>query len=216
LASVALNPTSVTGGAASQGTVTLSSAAPAGGSVVSLSSNNSAVAAVPPTVTVAAGASSTTFTVTTSSVATATPVTITASFSGANQTTTLTVNPAPLMAAFTVTSSSRGNNACVLIAGGNELDCTFDGSPSTGPIRTWRWVILVGSQRREQDSSDPRTRPQAGCGFLANGPVSEAGGVRFVQMEVRLRVADARGVESSEAVNRDIRMFPNGNCNYGF
>jgi hypothetical protein len=74
----------------------------------------------------------------------------------------------------------------------------------------------VGSQRRTQDSSDPRTRPEAGCGFLGGHPFTQSGGVQFVQMEVRLRVADARGVESSEVVNRDVRMFPNGNCGYGF
>jgi hypothetical protein len=115
-----------------------------------------------------------------------------------------------------VTSSSRGNNACAITSGGNELDCILDGSPSTGPIRTWRWTILVGNQRRDQESSDPRTRPEAGCGFLGGHSVTQSGGVQFIQMEIRLRVADARGVESPETVNRDIRMFPNNNCGYGF
>ena len=58
MSSVSLNPTSVTGGASSTGTVTLSSAAPAGGAVVTLGSSNTAAATVPGSVTVAAGATS--------------------------------------------------------------------------------------------------------------------------------------------------------------
>jgi hypothetical protein len=55
-----LNPTSVVGGNASTGTVTLSAAAPAGGAAVTLSDNSSA-AGVPASVTVAAGATSAKF-----------------------------------------------------------------------------------------------------------------------------------------------------------
>ena len=50
------NPTSVVGGTASQGTVTLTAAAPAGGAVVTMSSSTPGAAAVPATVTVPAGA----------------------------------------------------------------------------------------------------------------------------------------------------------------
>jgi hypothetical protein len=93
LSSAALNPSSVSGGSPSTGTVTLSGPAPGGGAVVSLSSN-SASATVPSSVTVPAGASSATFSVSTSAVTTSTPVTITASYGGATQTATLTVTPA--------------------------------------------------------------------------------------------------------------------------
>jgi hypothetical protein len=92
LTAVTLNPTSVTGGAASQGTVTLSGPAQSP-TVVNLSSS-SAVAGVPASVTVPAGASSATFGVTTTSVASATSVTITAVSGGVTRTATLTVNPA--------------------------------------------------------------------------------------------------------------------------
>jgi subtilisin family serine protease len=97
LYSIGLNPTSINGGAASTGTVTLSGAAPSGGAVVSLSSSASG-AAVPASVTVAAGATSATFTVTTSSVTVVTPVTISASYGGTTETTLLTVNPATAVA----------------------------------------------------------------------------------------------------------------------
>ncbi|HEY3108188.1 MAG TPA: hypothetical protein VGL23_05515, partial [Chloroflexota bacterium] len=63
LSSLSLNPTTVTGGQSSQGTVTLASPAPAGGVVVALSSSNSAVATVPASVGVPAGAASASFTV---------------------------------------------------------------------------------------------------------------------------------------------------------
>ena len=68
LASMTLNPATVTGGANSTGTVTLSAAAPAGGAVVALTSSNTNAATVPASVTVAAGATTATFPVTTKTV----------------------------------------------------------------------------------------------------------------------------------------------------
>ncbi len=102
LTSLTLNPTSVTGGNPSTGTVTLSGAAPAGGAVVSLSSNNTAVATVPTSVTVAAGATSATFTVTTKSVTASTSVTLSTSYGGITKTAALTVSPAPVKDTVTV------------------------------------------------------------------------------------------------------------------
>jgi FG-GAP-like repeat len=107
LLTVAVNPASVTSGASSQGTVTLTSPAPAGGFVVSLSSSNTAAATVPVGVSVAQGATSATFTISTNGVATSTPVTITASAGGVTRTTTLTVNPPPQTAILTVTATGR-------------------------------------------------------------------------------------------------------------
>src|SRR6267154_1455263 len=85
LSLLTLNPTSVTGGSPSTGTVTLSGPAPAGGATVSLSSSTSTAAMVPFSVTVAAGATSATFTVSTSAVASSTTVTISATYSGATR-----------------------------------------------------------------------------------------------------------------------------------
>src|SRR3989442_1447197 len=62
LLSLTLNPSTVTGGSSSTGTVTLSAPAPGGGAVVSLSSNTTGVATVPPIGTVPAGGSTGTFT----------------------------------------------------------------------------------------------------------------------------------------------------------
>lgn len=95
LSSISLNPTRVTGGNSSTGTVTLSGPAPTGGAQVALSGSNSTAARVPPSVTVAAGATSATFTVSTSAVTSSTVVIISASFSGATSSASLTVTPAP-------------------------------------------------------------------------------------------------------------------------
>jgi len=96
LTSLALNPTSVIGGAqSSTGTVALSGPAPEGGVQVTLSSSDTEVATVPSSVTVPAGATSATFTVTTSTVATSTTVTISASDGGVPESASLTVTPQP-------------------------------------------------------------------------------------------------------------------------
>ncbi len=117
LSSLSLNPTSVTGGSSSAGTVTLSGPAPAGGAQVTLSSSNTAAANVPPNVTVAAGATTTTFTVSTSAVAASTTVTISAAYGGAIRSASLTVTaasaPPPTLSSVTLnpTSVTGGNSS---------------------------------------------------------------------------------------------------------
>jgi hypothetical protein len=92
LSALSLSPSSVVGGNASTGTVTLSAAAPGGGAAVSLSDNSSATT-VPASVTVAAGATSASFTIATTSVTASTSSTISAVFGGVTRTAVLTVNP---------------------------------------------------------------------------------------------------------------------------
>jgi len=93
LASLVLNPTTVKGGTASHGIVTLSGPAPAGGAVVTLASVNTAVVRVPPTLTVPAGANSATFTAKTGHVSANVTVPISASYAGQRKTASLTVTP---------------------------------------------------------------------------------------------------------------------------
>jgi hypothetical protein len=102
-ASVTLNPSTVTGGTSSQGTVTLTGPAPAGGAVVGLTSSNSDVATPPPTVIVPAGATSAKFTVTTASVGITFNVTINATYGSATVKSQLTVNPASAVALSSLT-----------------------------------------------------------------------------------------------------------------
>ena len=90
LSSLALYPTSVVGGAASQGTVTLTAPAPTGGVVVTLSDNSSAVS-VPGSVTVASGGTGATFTIATTRVYNTQNVIISARYGEVTKTATLTV-----------------------------------------------------------------------------------------------------------------------------
>ncbi len=103
LTSVTLNPTTVIGGTASTGTVTLTGAAAAAASVT-LASNH-ASATVPATVTVAAGATTATFQVTTSAVTSAASATITATY-GVAKTASLTVNAPTVASPLTLAQST--------------------------------------------------------------------------------------------------------------
>ena len=116
LSSVSLNPSTVTGGTPSTGTVTLSGPAPSGGVVIGLSSNGSS-ATVPASVTVNAGSFAATFAVATTAVTASTTATITASYNGVNVTAALSITPAVALSSVTLNPSS--------VAGG---------SPSTGTV----------------------------------------------------------------------------------
>ena len=93
LSSLALNPSSTTGGGSSTGTVTLSGPAPAGGVTVALSSSNPSLATVPSSVTVPAGFANAMFTVNTRMALCPNSATITASFSAVSQRANLAVMP---------------------------------------------------------------------------------------------------------------------------
>ncbi|MEA2163765.1 MAG: large repetitive protein [Thermoanaerobaculia bacterium] len=91
VASVALQPASIAGGAKTTVTITLLQPAGSAGAIVYLSSSNPAVAPVPASITIAANALSASFTITTPSVASSSSITIGASYAGSTQTATLTV-----------------------------------------------------------------------------------------------------------------------------
>lgn len=132
LSSLTLNPTSVTGGGSSQGTVTLSGRAPSGGSVVSLSSNSGS-ASVPGSVTVASGNTIATFTVSTQTVTSNTSAVITGTLGSSSQQATLTITPAG-----SVTLSSLTLNP-TSVSGGNSSTGTVtlsSSAPSGGLVVT--------------------------------------------------------------------------------
>jgi len=91
VASLSLNPATVTGGNSSTGTVTLTAVAPAP-TTVAIASNNAA-ATVPNSVVVPAGSSSRTFTIGTTQVPATTSAIITASLNNTSRSATLTINP---------------------------------------------------------------------------------------------------------------------------
>ncbi len=118
LSSLSVAPSSVQGGSAATGTVTLTSGAPTGGAVVTLTTSNAAVASGPTSLTIPAGATSATFALTTTSVGAQTAVTLAATFSGVSRTATLTVTPpGPAVPALSFVALSHtmldqvGNNA---------------------------------------------------------------------------------------------------------
>jgi hypothetical protein len=78
LQGLTLNPSTVTGGTATTGTVTLAAPAPAGGITVTLSTSNASVAKPPGIVAIAEGQSSGSFSLATSAVSADTSVTISA------------------------------------------------------------------------------------------------------------------------------------------
>jgi hypothetical protein len=91
VASLSLNPTTVTGGNSSTATVTLTAVAQAS-TTVAITSNNAA-AIVPSSVVVPAGSSSRTFTIGTTQVPATTSAIITASLNNTSRSATLTINP---------------------------------------------------------------------------------------------------------------------------
>lgn len=95
LAQLTLNPTTITGGSNSTGTVRLTQPAPPAGAVVTLSSNNP-LATVPANVTVAAGATTATFLISSSGVTAITTVSISGTY-GVTQSANLTLDPPPVV-----------------------------------------------------------------------------------------------------------------------
>jgi len=91
LATLSLNPTSVTGGTPATGTVTLTAPAPSGGVIVALNSTKPSLASVPASILVAAGTTSKSFTVTTVSTKRNATATISASYAGVTKTATISV-----------------------------------------------------------------------------------------------------------------------------
>ena len=105
LVGVMANPSVVTGGGTSTGTVFLGTPAPAGGIVVSLSSDLAA-ATVPATVTVPEGATSANFAITTTVVLTDTVAFITATLGSVSQTATLSLVPVTVVSEITFDPAS--------------------------------------------------------------------------------------------------------------
>ncbi len=128
VSNVALNPTSLTGGSASSGIVTLSQAAGSGGVVVTLSSNSSA-ATVPSQVTVSAGSTSAGFSVSTTNVSSTTTATISAKLGSSSASANLTITPTPSATLSQVSFSSSS------IGGSNQVTLTVSlsaAAPSGG------------------------------------------------------------------------------------
>jgi outer membrane protein assembly factor BamB len=130
-AGVSLNPSTLYGGTASAGTVTLTANAPNPGTTVALGSSLPSVASVPSSVLVPAGTLSAPFKVTTFAVSAKTVVTITALIGSTRATATLTVIP-PVLYSVTGAAAVAGHDSAGTVT-------------LTGPIPTTQSVTLSSS-----------------------------------------------------------------------
>lgn len=135
VASLSVEPASVPGGTASEGTVKLPAPAGAAGALVQLTSSDPITATVPASVTIPAGASTATFPVSTVQVAAATTVTLSATW-GTTATAPLTVTsenpPDGGAATSTGTSTSTGTATATATGTGTTATSTATGT-SVGP-----------------------------------------------------------------------------------
>ena len=144
---------------------------------------------------------------------------IRATHQGVAGTASLRVDAAPValpVARFTV-SGPGGTDVCRIIENsGGDLDCTFNGSASTGgasAVTQWIWRFDVGANSAGPITRDePTLSPRDQCGFFQDTPEPNASG--FVQMVVKLQVRNAAGVLSAEARNNNVRLFPRGQCGF--
>ena len=148
---------------------------------------------------------------------------IRASFQNVTGTAGLTVSaildPNPI-ARFTVTGPNANDiDVCRLTPAG-DIDCNFNGSASTGgtggAVTQWTWRFDVGANSGGPTAiNGPTFNPSTNCAdyFKVKPPQTGTG---FTQMVVKLVVRNAAGVLSAEAVNNNIRLFPNNACGIGF
>jgi hypothetical protein len=120
-------------------------------------------------------------------------------------TTTTTTNPPPtLTAKFTVTSNGTAD-VCPLKAD-TTLDCVFDGSQSTGSVKTYLWTQVLATKTIDTPTTAPTLNPTTnGCGLFSGQKSSQV-----IQMEVHLKVQDAAGNVSAEAVDKNVVIKPLG------
>jgi len=128
LQGVSISPTSVQGGGAATGTVTLTGVAPTGGVAVALASSDPS-ASIPVAITVNAGSASAAFAIGTTGVATQTTVTISATAGGTTKSATLTI-VAPTVQSLSVNPASIGGG------GGGDATATITLTGFAGPNGT--------------------------------------------------------------------------------
>ena len=178
LSAVSVNPASVVGGNASQGTVTLTAAAPSGGFAVALS-DNSGAATVPASLTVAQGSTSATFTVTTTSVGAPTPVTITASAAGVTRTAGLTVTPAGgQTATLTVTAAGRSGERVTSSPAGINVAVGGTGSASFATGTSITLSVTNGRDAIWSGACSSGGNKRRSCTFTLNAAASVSASVQ--------------------------------------
>jgi hypothetical protein len=211
IASIALSASTVVGGDFVTGTVALTTAAPAGGAAVSLSSTDGAT--VPADVTVPGGSASATFPISTRAVGGTIVSKISGSYGGATASAQLSVTrPTVATARFGVTGPTV-TETCTLANNGNTLNCTFDGSTSGAPgtIVAWDWSYAIAAKFTQTTTGPVLASPRVDCSLL---PPTLPAGTSWFTMIVTLTIRDELGNVSAEAVNKDVRLLPQGSCGF--
>jgi hypothetical protein len=124
----------------------------------------------------------------------------------------LTVLPPPLSPQFTVTSVSRGTDACAIIDVAGTVDCVFDATSSTGFVATYFWTLVVAGKEFTLNvpESTPAFTPATNCSMLSGGTLNSEG---VETMRVSLRLEDRAG-NSTNTIERTVKLFPNSRCGY--
>jgi len=213
LASLTLSSATVVGGTSVQGTVTLTGAAPAGGAAVTFTGGDPVI--VPVNVVVPAGALSTTFSIETRGVGGTISSTITASAGGGSASVVLSVTrPTIATASFGITGPTE-TETCAMANAGTTINCTFNGSTSSGPgtIVAWDWTYTVAKTFSQTTTGAALANPTVDCNLLPAPPLP-AGANLWLPLTVTLKVHDSLGNVSAVVTDSGARLFPQGSCGY--
>ena len=101
-----------------------------------------------------------------------------------------------------------------MINGGNNLECTFNGSTSTAPgtITAFDWTYTVATTISLTTTGPILENPAASCAFMPPPPLP-AGATSF-PLTVTLRVRDSLGNVSAVKVDSGARLIPGGMCGF--
>jgi hypothetical protein len=156
LQSVALNPSTVTGGTSVTGTVFLNTAAPAGGTEATLSTSNT-LAKPPPVVTVPAGQTSVNFTVTTSTVTRNTVVAISAIVGNSSQSANLTLTPGAASTPTPTPAPTATPTPTSTLPAPSQINPAADARFLPGTNITFDWSDVTGGASYTFQVSDSNT-----------------------------------------------------------
>jgi len=212
ISAISLSAQSVIGGGSIVGGVTLTGAAPPGGALVALSAGDPLT--VPASVTVPGGSATASFTVATRVVGATTSATLNGSYGGASASAVLSVTGPPVATASFGVSGPTETETCALSNSGNTLNCTFNGSTSTAAatIVAWDWSYGVATTLTQTTSGPVLTMPAVTCGLIPPPPMPSD--IQWFTMTVTLRIHDALGNVSADAVHKDVRLFPASTCGF--
>ena len=108
-------------------------------------------------------------------------------------------------------------DACSLIEGGDEVDCRFDATRSSGGIDFYVYTLATTSEKITFQTKEAISRPVTdGCDFVDGADTAiGSDGRKSIVLDVTLEVQD-RGGDKSAPVTKRLRLFPNNFCGKDF